>query len=140
MACINESFIKGELTSTQSQGVITCLPKSGKIRNQLKNWRPISLLNTSYKLISFCITNRIGPLLNRIISQEQKRFLENGSIADCSRLIYAIINETENLNKSGLILLVDFQKAFDSLSWDFVDEVLENFNFGPNIKKCIDLF
>ena len=138
--CINNNFQKGELTITQSQGVITCLPKTGKLRNQLKNWRPISLLNTSYKLISLCITNRIRPLLNKIISQEQKGFLENRSIADCSRLIYDIIIETELANKSGLILLVDFQKAFDSLSWEFIDEVLDKFNFGPNLKKWIQMF
>ena len=50
--CINNNFKKGKLTDTQSQGVITCLPKGGKVRNLLNNWRPISLLNTSYKLIS----------------------------------------------------------------------------------------
>ena len=106
--CINNNFEKGKLTNTQSQGVITCLPKGRKNRKHLKNWRPISLLNTSYKLISLVITNRIRPLLNQIISPEQKRFLENRSIADFSRLIYDIIQETEYLDKSGLILLVDF--------------------------------
>ena len=140
LKCINNNFKQGKLTVTQSQGVITCLPKTGKLRNQLKNWRPISLLNTSYKLISLCITNRNRPLLNKIISQEQKGFLENRSIADCSRLIYDIITETELANKSGLILLVDFQKAFDSLSWEFIDEVLDKFNFGPNLKKWIQMF
>ena len=138
--CINENFRKGELTVSQSQGVITCLPKGGKARNQLKNWRPISLLNTSYKLISLCITNRIRPLLNNIISPEQKGFLTGRSISDCSRMIYDIINETEIQNISELILLVDFQKAFDSLSWDFVDEVLDSFNFGPNLKQWIEMF
>ena len=66
--------------------------------------------------------------------------MENRSIADCSQLIYDIIQETEYLDKNGLILLVDFQKAFDSLSWDFIDEVLDNFNFGPNLKKWINMF
>ena len=55
-------------------------------------------------------------------------------------MIYDIINETEIQNKSGLILLVDFQKAFDSLSWEFVDEVLDSFNFGPNLKQWINMF
>ena len=71
---INDNFKKGKLTNTQLQGVITCLPKGGKCRKHLKNWRPISLLNTSYKLISLVITNRIRPLLNHIRSPEQKGF------------------------------------------------------------------
>ena len=138
--CINNNFKNGYLTVTQLQGVITCLPKGGKARNLLNNWRPISLLNTSYKLISLCITNRIRPLLNKIISPEQKGFLENRSIADCTRIINDIIEETEAQDKSGLILLVDFQKAFDSLSWKFIEEALTKFNFGPNMIKWIKMF
>ena len=59
LACINNSYKKGTLTTSQKQGLITCLPKSGKARNLLKNWRPISLLNTTYKLISLFITSRL---------------------------------------------------------------------------------
>ena len=73
---INFSHEKGSLTKPILEGTITCLPKPGKTRNQIKNWRPISLLNTSYKLISTCITNRLRPLLKTLISQEQKGFLK----------------------------------------------------------------
>ena len=74
MDCVNACFSRGALTQSQSRGLITCLPKTGKARNLLKNWRPISLLNTTYKIISLCITNRLPPILNRIISREQKGF------------------------------------------------------------------
>ena len=57
--CINQCYLEGNLTETQTEGLISCLPKGGKARNLLKNWRPISLLNTAYKLISMCITNRM---------------------------------------------------------------------------------
>ena len=75
-ACGNDCYTAGALTHSQSQGLITCLPKGGKPRNQLKNWRPISLLNTTYKIISLCITNRLRPILNRVISKEQHGFLQ----------------------------------------------------------------
>ena len=129
------------LLSSQSYVLfITCLPKTGKERNKLKNWRPISLLNTSYKLISLCITNRIRPLLHSIISPEQKGFIEGRSISECTRLMLDIIHECEAQNKAGLILLVDFEKAFDSLSWNFIHEILPKFNFGENFIKWIHMF
>ena len=137
LACINECFQNNCLTQSQTQGLITCLPKSGKARNLLKNWRPISLLNTSYKLISLCITNRIRPILDCIISTEQKGFLSGRSISDCTRMMYDTIFECESKKINGLILLVDLEKAFDSLSWKFINESLQKFNFGPNIIKWI---
>ena len=137
---INESFANGQLTESQTQGMITCIPKSGKARNLLQNWRPISLLNTSYKLISLCITNRLRKVLNRIISPEQKGFLEGRTISDCTRVMFDIIHACQTNNIDGLILLVDFQKAFDSLSWDFINETLTTLNFGNNFIKWINIF
>ena len=117
-----------------TQGLITCLQKAGKAGKLIKNWHPISLLNTTYKIISSVLTTRLRKVLNRIISPEQKGFLEGGSISDCTRIMYDIIFSCEQFNIDGLILLVDFEKAFDSLSWEFIGNTLENF------RKWIILF
>ena len=137
---VNESHKTGSLTKNILSGVITCLPKSGKARNLIKNWRPISLLNTSYKIISTCITNRLRPLLKSIISPEQKGFLEDRSINDCTRLMCDIINECDNRSIKGLILLIDFEKAFDSISWSFINSTLRKMNFGDSFIKWITMF
>ena len=68
---INNSFEKGSLPQSQ-RGLITCLPKGDKPRKFLKNWRPISLLNSAYKLVSTVIANRIKLVLTDIISKEQR--------------------------------------------------------------------
>jgi hypothetical protein len=52
---LNYGYESGELSSTQKQGIITCIPKEGKSKYQLSNWRPISLLNVIYKIGSGCI-------------------------------------------------------------------------------------
>ena len=138
--CINECYLEGQLTDSQKIGIITCLPKSGKARNLLKYWRPISLLNTTYKMISLCITNRLRKILDRVISKEQKGFLKGRSISDCTRIMYDIIFECQSKDINGMILLVDFEKAFDSLSWDFIQSSLKKFNFGNNFIKWVNIF
>jgi hypothetical protein len=128
------------MSITQKQGVITCIPKPGKLRNLLKNWRPISLLNFSYKLMSSCIAERIKTVLDSIIHKDQKGFIPGRFIGEKIRLLYDIIFDTQKQNIPGMLLLIDFEKAFDTVSWSFNNKVLEVFNFGDSIKSWIQLF
>ena len=63
---LNYGYRTGALSITQKQGVITCIPKPNNSRMNLKNWRPISLLNVVYKLASAVISNRIKKVLDSI--------------------------------------------------------------------------
>ena len=128
---------KGELNERQLSGVITCIPKGGKLRNNLKNWRPITLLNSIYKFYSGILAERIKILLPKLINEDQKGFINGRFIGENTRLIYDIINACEQQNLSGLIILIDFEKAFDSISWEFISKSLEKFNFGENTIKWI---
>ena len=137
---INEGYNEGKLSITQRQGLITCIPKGDKPKEFLKNWRPITLLNVIYKLASGCIAERIKSVLDKLISKDQTGFLSGRYIGENTRLIYDILHLTENLNIPGLLLIVDFEKAFDSISWKFIMNVLDFFNFGDSIKKWINVF
>ena len=64
---LNYGYMKGELSISQKQGVITCIPKENKPKLYLKNWRPITLLDTVYKIASGSIANRIKPNLDSLI-------------------------------------------------------------------------
>ena len=66
---ISESLEGGKLADSQTKGIITCLPKQGNVRNLLKNWKPLSLLNTMYKFLSLTITNRIKNCLAGLASK-----------------------------------------------------------------------
>lgn len=137
---INEGYREGKLSITQRQGLITCLPKGDKPKQFMKNWRPITLLNVIYKLASGCIAERIKSILTKLISEDQTGFLSGRYIGENTRLMYDIIHLTDTLDIPGLLLIVDFEKAFDSISWNFIMQVLNFFNFGQSIKKWIKVF
>ena len=137
---INCSYMLGELSSTQKEGVITCLPKGNKDKQYLKNWRPISLLNVTYKISSACIANRIKTVLPHIIHEDQTGFISGRFIGENIRKIYDLLYYTEKHNIPGLLLLIDFEKAFDSVAWSFIFKVLAFFNFGPSLITWIKTF
>ena len=69
---LNDGYSKCNLSITQRQGVITCIPKPNKSRHLLKNWHPISLLNVIYKIAASVIANRIKTVLDKVVHEDQK--------------------------------------------------------------------
>ena len=128
------------LSDSQKLGIVTCLPKPGKSKEYLKNWRPITLLNVDYKIFSGVIANRIKKYLDSIISNCQKGFIAGRNIGECTRLTSDIIYKMKKSKMSGIILLIDFEKAFDSLDWSFIDKTLKYFNFGEKMCKYVKIF
>ena len=135
----NLAFTTNELSLTQRQGVITILPKADKPREYLKDWRPISLLNVSYKILSGVLSGRMKSVLPKLINEDQKGFISGRFISDNTRVIYDILQRTKEKNIPGMLLLVDFEKAFDSISWNFMYKCLHFFGFGQQFIKWIKL-
>ena len=122
------------------RSVITCLPKGNKDRKLIQNWRPISLLCAVYKLASAVIASRLKPHLEYMISKNQSGFIKGRRIEEGTRLVYDIMDYAEKSNNPGLLMLIDFQKAFDSVSWEFLYEVLDIFGFDESFKRWIKVF
>ena len=131
MKAIKESFAEGELSTSQKQGIITLLEKSGKDKCFIKNWRPISLLNIDTKLISKCLALRLIKLLPSLIHPNQLAYVKERFIGEGIRCIEDIMDYTKSLNMPGFMVGIDFEKAFDSLNHTYLREVLSNFNVGP---------
>ena len=129
---LNCAYAKGLLAVTQ-RGLITLLPKKNKPANFLKNWRPITLLNCDYKIATKSIASRLRKVIPRIINHDQTGFLKNRFIGENIRLLDGIINYTDTEQISGLLLFVDFEKAFDSVEWSFIEKTLKYYNFGPSL-------
>ena len=100
------------------------------------NLRPITLLNSYYKMLSGCITERIKPKLTKLINADQKGEV---IIGEAVRTTFDTMQFAKNNNRSGLILLVDFEKAFDSVSFKFMRKCLQFYNFGPDLIKWVDI-
>ena len=137
---INDGFNKGEMSNTQKEGIVVCLPKGDKPREYLKNWRPISLLNVVYKIGTTCIANRLKTVLPKLINEDQSGFMADRYMGNNIRLIYDIINHCNKHNVRGLLLGIDFEKAFDSLDWTFMHNVLQAFGFHEDIQRWIKVF
>ena len=137
---INFSFDKGTLPPSLRQCVITCLPKKGKPRDRIKNWRPLSMLSVIYKLASAAIANRIKPYLNGIIDTAQSGFVPGRYIGECTRLVYDLMKFTEDKHIPGMLVLIDFEKAFDSISWSFIYQSLSFLGFPTDIVSWVKLF
>ena len=67
LQAINQMYKDSKLTQSFSEGIITCLPKPGKLRENLGNWQPISLLNVGYKLMTACIAERLKSKFQNLI-------------------------------------------------------------------------
>ena len=137
---LNEAYRDGELSATQKEGLITCIPKGDKPREYVKNWRPISMLNVIYKIGSSCIANRIKNILSTLINEDQTGFIKNRYIGDNIRLIYDLIDYLNVKNLPGMLLCLDFEKAFDSLDWTFMFKALKAVGFGDSICQWIKTF
>ena len=137
---LNEGFIKKQMSITQKEGIIICLPKGDKPREYLKNWRPISLLNVTYKIGSSCIANRIKTVLPKLINEDQSGFVAGRYIGDNIRFIYDLIHFLNDKHLPGLLVSIDFEKAFDSISWSYMHTVLKTFGFGESICQWVQAF
>ena len=135
----NYSFETGMLTNDQKRGILNLIPKADKDLRFLKNWRPVSLLNTDYKILTKALANRIQKVLPKLIQADQVGYMKNRYIGENIRIIEDIMNYTDLERLPGFIILVDFEKAFDSVEWLFLFRTLKSFNFGPSFLKWIEI-
>lgn len=137
--CYNYSFENGLLTTSQRQAIISLISKPGKDRTHIENWRPISLLNIDYKIMTKCLSERLAKIIDKIVHQSQFGFIKGRNINDALRTILDIVEYTDMENKPGILLALDFQKAFDSLSWDYLFKTLKAYNFGIDYLTWVKL-
>ena len=104
----NFAFDSGSLSTTQRREIITLIPKPNKDTTLLDNLRPISLLNTDYKILTKVIAKRLEKVLPKIINPDQTGYVKSGYIGENVRLISDIMSYTEETNIPGIALFLRF--------------------------------
>ena len=85
------------------------------------------------------IANRIKSVLEELISTDQTGCISNRFIGENTRLLYDTIDYCHNENINGLLIVVDYSKAFDTIEWNYIDQCLNLFNFGDNLISWVKL-
>jgi len=122
--CYNYAHEHGELSDSQKQAVIILLEKKGKDKRLIKNWRPISLINVDTKIASKTLAKQLEPILPKLIHYNQNAYVKGKLIFDAVRTIDDILEFTKCKKMSGILVAIDFEKAFDSLDHSYLFKVL----------------
>ncbi|GJY56466.1 RNA-directed DNA polymerase, eukaryota, partial [Tanacetum coccineum] len=105
--------------------------------NLVKDFRPISLIGSIYKIIAKILTNRLVGVMGGIVNEVQSAFIADRQILDGPFILNEMLSWCKKRKKQSLIFKVDFEKAYDSIRWDFLDDVLRKFGFVDKWCKWI---
>ena len=126
-------YLQDRLPETWTEGLITLIYKEkGDIR-ELKNWRPITLLNTDYKLYSKAIADRLRIVTGDVVDLDQGCGLEGRTIHDQLYFIRDFMDYYKETKQTALLMTIDQEKAFDRVDHDLMIIILTKLNFGPMI-------
>jgi len=116
--------------------VITLIPKEPEAK-LLKKFRPISLLNCSFKIFGKALNNRLIRVADRLISKNQYAFINGRFILESVVIAHEIIHDIYKNKDSGVVLKLDYEKAYDRVSWSFLEEMLISRGFGEKWVKWV---
>ena len=128
----------GHLGRSQKRGIITIIPKSNDTLH-IRNYRPISLLCTDYKILSKILSERIKIVLCKVINNKQFCGIPGRSINQCNMELRDMIQYANDSNQNMAVRNLDWYKAFDLVPVDFVFEVLQTLGFGEYFVNWIKI-
>nr|GEU31749.1 RNA-directed DNA polymerase, eukaryota, reverse transcriptase zinc-binding domain protein [Tanacetum cinerariifolium] len=103
----------------------------------VNDYRPISLIGSVYKVVTKILANRLAMVIDDIVSDTQSAFVAKRQILDGPFILNEVLQWCKRKNKKAMFFKVDFAKAYDSVRWDYLLDVLEAFGFGPTWCKWI---
>jgi hypothetical protein len=104
-------------------GVITLLPKKEDVV-KIQQYRPICLLNVSFKIFTKVGTNRIMGIAPKVIRPTQTAFMPGRHILEGVVVLHETIHELHRKNMDGVLFKIDFEKAYDKVKWSFLQHTL----------------
>ena len=137
---VNYSYELKYLSPSERRGIKSLLPKDNKdILMLKKNWRPITLLNADYRILTKCIACRIKKHIQKLIHDDQTGFLKGRYIGENINRLLGTMEIIDEENIPAILINIDFEKAFDCLEWDFISTALNEYNFGPYVTTWVKI-
>ena len=105
------------------------LPKKADAK-QIQQYRPICLLNVSFKIFTKVVTNRLMGVAQKVVRPSQSAFMQGRFILDGVVILHETIHELHKKNLDGIVFKIDFEKAYDKVKWPFLIQTLRMKGFS----------
>ena len=136
---LNDSFNKGSLPRSLTEANISLILKKGKPADECPSYRPISLLNVDFKILSKTLVRRLEKVLPSIINTDQTGFIIGRNSCNNMRRLLNVIQLSRQQNLPSMVISLDAEKAFDRVEWHFLFSTLNTFGFGDAFNNWVRL-
>jgi hypothetical protein len=134
MRFVSEFHRNDKLTKGLNSTFIALIPKV-ESPQRLNDFRPISLVGSLYKILAKILANRLREVIGSVISESQTTFVKDRQILDGILIANEVVDEARKSKKELLLFKVDFEKAYDSVDWGYLDAVMEKMEFSSLWRK-----
>ena len=136
MRFFREYHEQGRFVKLLNAMFLVLVAKKGGAKN-LKDFRPISLVVSLYKLLAKVLFNRLKRMVNKVVSNFQNAFVGGRQILDAMLIANEAIDLILKSKRSRVLYKLDVEKTYDHVNWDFLLEVLEKMGFSQRWISCI---
>ncbi|MCO5597661.1 hypothetical protein L7F22_051742 [Adiantum nelumboides] len=120
---------EGSIQPNFNQGLIKLIPK-GQDRLEIRNYRPLTMLNSVYKVMAKALVLRIKYVVNQVVHPKQFGFVQGRSIHEAILNVITAIDWAAEQDQDYVMINMDLEKAYDRVSWDFILAVVDRLGFG----------
>ncbi|KAF5807369.1 putative RNA-directed DNA polymerase [Helianthus annuus] len=131
---VNHFYVEESLDQSLCSSFIALVPKVNG-PTKLEEFRPINLVGVAVKIVSKILANRMKVVMNSIISENQTAFIKKRYILDGPLMVNEYLSWMRKKKKQGMIFKIDFEKAYDNISWKFLDSIMANMKFPDKWRK-----